>query len=225
MLVLTFILSLPSAYAKSNNNNGEGSKVINTNKVTINVNNKDYNVKIKDNAKGQLTTDMIKNIIQKDPTEGDIIVYDVGTQQNDLQTVKPMALPYFDITLEKTYSAYNMLHGTDFVTSVAKGETYQFSKSITFTNSASITGGATPFDIGITSSQSKTYQETWTFNGPPESSSYNSRSFYIDWYDNGGVYNRTCYLVNSNLRELQWSQMGVFYEPSKYVTYSRDSKI
>lgn len=168
---------------------------------------------------------MIKNIIQKDPTEGDIIIYDVEESKNDLQTVKPMSLPYFDIKLEKTYSAYNILHGTSFVTSVAKGETYQFSESITFTNSASVTGGATPFDIGITSSQSKTYTHTWTFNGPSESSSYNSRSYYIDWYDDGGLYNRACYLVDGKYRELQWSQMGVFYEPNRFVTYSRDSKV
>lgn len=227
-MVLSLVLASSSSFAETTSAPSgidvSKSKVITANQAIISVDDKDYSVIIEDKAKGKVTEGMIKNIIEKDPTnDGQIIIYEVGNPAIPEESMSATALPYFDIVTTKTYSGRNFFYDTSFVTSVAKGETYSFSSSEEFTNSASISGSASATDLGITASQSKTYTHSWVFTGPPESSSYNTRSFYIDWYDNGGVYTQTCYYVNGSSRKIEWQETGMFYEPYRYVTYSRDS--
>lgn len=250
-ILLILSLYLTPAFATSNANSFGTSNIVNANDVTLKVNNVEYNIDVKDDAKGLVTEDMIKNIIEKDPKSTHITIYNVRKTNtgitansnevaanavaanqvaavNSLTAVNSEAspsliFPDYHTYVSKTYNSYGAYNLTQFVTSVARGATYSFSSSRSFTISANVTGGAKAVDISVNASMTRTYSTTYTFNGPSESSQYTTRMFYIDWYTDNGSYHRYCLDESTTpYPTLVWEQYGDFYAPAYYVEYSRD---
>ena len=169
---------------------------------------------------------VIQDIIKENPDAGQITITDFGTSDIIKSNIsnQPMALSpgvsYKNVVKNQTQSG--VLASTNFVTSVAKGQTqalgYEWSGSL----SCSITGGIDKNSLGITGSISTKYTASTTFSGPLESSPYNTRMYYVKFYENRGTYTATC--LDSGLgTTIQYPVSGSYSEPSYFVSYSVDT--
>lgn len=164
-----------------------------------------------------ISADELLGIIHDHPNAGKIVVYAV--MDHSAPDVSPSSFTNISYTVSKrdTYL------GRDFVISVAKGQTGQFSKETSFTLSSSTTGDLSPAQIGINTSCTAKYSSNYTFSGPPESSSYNSRSYYIKWYGNTGTW-KAYFIYDINPTRQYWVN-GTFREVTRYVMYSVDERV
>lgn len=122
---------------------------------------------------------------------------------------------------EKTYSSKNVYAKDHFITSAAKGHTKTLTSSITKTSTLSISGSYYDYaKLNLDKSKTYTASTTDTFQGPPESSQYNSRSFYAREYVNKGSYKQ--YQCFNNF--CSGAKSGTFNEPAKFVLYAKDEK-
>jgi hypothetical protein len=171
---------------------------------------------------------VIQDIIKENPDAGQITITDFGTSDVNKSNTsnQPMALAagisYTNVVKNQTQSG--VLAKTSFVISVAKGQTvaigYEWSDSL----SCTITGGIDKNSLGITGNISTKYSATQTFSGPSESSAYNSRSYYVKFYENRGTYTATCHdsLLGTTIT---YPVSGSYTEPAYFVSYSVDSKV
>lgn len=135
---------------------------------------------------------------------------------------KQMAFPIVVVprlsNIRKSYSHKNYKSKTDFIISVAKGQKTTLTRSKTSSISPSITGGASISDLGLKGKISKTYTVSHQFSGPPESSKYNSRNFYLDHIINKGTYTA----IRKYPGGPRMKVSGRFSEPVRLYSYSKD---
>ncbi len=133
---------------------------------------------------------------------------------------------------------YAQRHGkfrSDFLLSVARGATAQLTATYSFSTSAIVSGSVTAGDnknvalplaatlgLNINSSVAVTIAVSRVFSGPSESSQYNTRLFYVDYYGDIGGWSCT---ATRALPASTVQMSGMFIEPTDYVEYSVDKLI
>lgn len=118
-----------------------------------------------------------------------------------------------------TYTGYRKQ-----VMSCAKGETVTLSSAKTISWSGGISGEwYVSFKVGAT--YTETYSTSYVFSGPPESSAYNSRIFYVgyDVYSGTYVQKRDEY-VDGVWKRTIGTKNGTFLEPIRSFKFSKDYK-
>ena len=115
-----------------------------------------------------------------------------------------------------------------FIVSVAKGQIFTFNEPWAESYTLEILKGVDPslsisetllkIDLGLLSTYSTTYtaSTSTTFQGPPESSEYNSREYRIKFYHRARNFRVT---VNGE------REYGMFWEPRHYAVYSIDKTV
>lgn len=125
------------------------------------------------------------------------------------------------VITKKTITKSKYVSANYFVISVAKGATVtlgvEWSKSL----SASATHSAAKEPLKLNGTITKTYSASTKFAGPPENSSYNSRSYRVKFYAEDGTYEG--YHIHDTGQKIDIS--GSFRNPIEYAAYSVDSKI
>lgn len=181
-----------------------------------------------EDAAAAVPNNVIQDIINENPDAGQITITGYGTSDVNKNNTsnQPMALAagisFTNVVKNRTQSG--VLAQTNFVISVAKGQTvaigYEWSASL----SCTITGGVDKDSLGITGSLSTKYSATQTFSGPPESSTNNTRAYYVKFFENRGTYTATC--RDSSLgTTITYPVSGSYTEPSSFTSYSVDSKV
>lgn len=209
-LATTCIISSPVyAYSVSEDNTGQNSK------PNIILDNKNLNV----------PSDIILDIIKENPDAGNIIIYDYYDSANESNTnITPSSLWRIK-DLKKTVKQSNVVGKDSFVISVAKGQTSTLSSTWSASLSASATGELNVAKLNLTAKVEKTYSSSYKFNGPPESSTYNSREYRVKFYQNKGTYTAV-YSSGIPGSGGAWHPVsGNYTEPTKYAAYSIDKKI
>lgn len=163
------------------------------------------------------------------PGGGDIIIWDVSfgeeqaasAQQYDLEIPSTRAMPYYsDIKKRHQNSEVGKI---SFITSVAKGATITLSTTWTDSLAASVVGKLTVFDLDLKFSVSKTYHTTFTFNGPPENSQYNSRIYKEKFYHNIGTWTAIEHSGFSGSAGMMTREVsGKYTEPTHTIMTSQD---
>ena len=126
--------------------------------------------------------------------------------------------PYYIYDTELTALADPYVIKTEFVISVAKGQTITLTEEYQGGLSLEIKTG-TPFvEALIGADITCTYKKTQQFSGPPESSQYNSRSYYVRYLgqENEWVQRRYYYGL------LMGVTSGTAIIPTEYQAYSID---
>lgn len=183
-------------------------------------------VYVSDNCVDSVTAEDIQGIIEQHNLDSDcrITFYDMGGGQS---TASANGYTTFDIFQPFPYYTYDTeltplgdpyISKTDFIISVTKGQTVYLSKKYKGSVSLEIKTGTPYVEAMIGSGITCTYEKTQQFFGPPESSSYNSRSFYVRFY------------VQENKwvqRQYYWGMAigtasGTAVIPTEYQTYSID---
>lgn len=115
------------------------------------------------------------------------------------------------------------------VMSVAKGASTTLSTEFSKTLSSSVklvVGKAvapTSGELGISGSVTAKISVTKTFNGPPENSPHNSRSFYIQFYGNKGEWSATAVWEFNQANRPKVS--GTWTKPTSWAEFSLDRTI
>lgn len=167
-------------------------------------------------SKGDLKE--IENSIIKDhPEASKITIYEVN-----LPSVKSR-YKWYDLILDTktTKTLKRTSSTTKFVTSVAKGQTREIGKEWKYSVKASATGGVSAASLGLNLESEKKYKRTDKFSGPPESSQYNSRRFYVKFHKKHGTYKRE---ITGRQSKHTTVKTGTYTEPNGYDSYSVDSK-
>ena len=140
-----------------------------------------------------------------------IIINEFGTAQSSIQP----RIVWFEL-IEKKTTATNVLAKQEFIMSVAKGATKQLS------NKVSVSLSATPVDmkgyLSLGGTIVKEYDTTQTFEGPSENSPYNSRMYYVKFYEDRGTY----YGRWATDMGAANTESGTWTSPKYYVEYSVD---
>ncbi|MBN2444977.1 MAG: hypothetical protein JXJ04_26720 [Spirochaetales bacterium] len=163
--------------------------------------------------------DIINDLVESNPDASAINLNDVAIAET---TPDQTRYQWYDLWISwkttKTRTISNILAKTSFVCSVAKGETYQLSSTWEQSLSASISGTYYA-SFSLSSTIKKTYTKSYTFSGPPESSSYNSRLYYVKFYEHRGNWAQEVKGWPSN--HISYYS-GTYKEPSYYASYSVD---
>lgn len=143
----------------------------------------------------------------------------------------PRGTNWVDITTTTTET--NASLSTHFVISVARGasttlsakfsKTKSSSASLNFSNGVSGIIPPTPLTLGRSRTVTAEISITRVFNGPSETSEYNSRSFYVRFYGDKGTWTGTA--VNSINPAARIPCSGVWMMPTSYAEYSVDSVV
>lgn len=171
----------------------------------------------------------IDAIKAENPNAGVITIYEyVGEKAIQTPPIAPFITTSYT-NVKTTYS--NVKTNTEIedkqVFSVAKGETTVLKASL----SASVKGSFSklPFVMisGVDVTITGTYEQTLTYQGPPESSPYNSRVFRIKFYGETGNYVQTADKITvytgSVITTEPVSTSGSYIKPTAYAKYSVDS--
>lgn len=208
LVSVTLFSMSATAFAKEGGNQTKQPKVI-----------------ISDTA-ASVPNNVIQDIIKENPDAGQITITDFGTSDinKSYTSYQPMALAagisYTNVVKSQTQSG--VLAKSSFVISVAKGQSLEIGYSWSSSLSCSITGGIDKNSLGITGSITSSFSATQKFDGPSEGSAYNSRSYYVRFYENRGTYTATC--RDSSLgTTISYPVSGSYTEPAFYVSYSIDS--
>lgn len=202
-----------------------------TQMVVKNDNGEDVTIIIEDQSV-EVTDQAIDDILGDYPDAECITIYEVG-YSTEGNTPSPMVWdpPLFHsdkYETDKTVTVSEREVSDKFVISAARGETVKLTSSWSSTLSASISGSY--FDrtnLGITSSITASYTTEYSFAGPPESSSSNSREYRVKFYQIDGTYIQRHYVYywpSGDLYGIE-SHGGSYTEPTKYYKYSVDRKI
>jgi hypothetical protein len=124
----------------------------------------------------------------------------------------------------KAYSSRDQRGADVFVTSVARGSKKTLSKtfSSTFSTSLTLISGsdkATSSDVGLNASATVSYTTSIEWSGPPASSSFNTRYFYITPLYNSGTWKRvtTVTYIGTSQKPTVTTDTGGFKEVSKIL--------
>ncbi len=200
---------------------------------TINTGNrKNVDVRVPLSLSKLLTEDDIISLAydyRQDPTVTAINIIDVGYQNTaDLQTFSAYATASSGIKTEKKYDmskgAKKKYAAKDyFITSVAKGETITLKKSVSGSLSLEVSGSFwDKAALKLKGSISTTIEAGKTYQGPPESSTANSREYRLRFYSYHGTFRQ--YKVDSQNQPYDVKN-GSFKEPASWASYSVDHKI
>ncbi len=179
--------------------------------------------------------DVIQELIEENPSAGQIIISEykninneksiVAIQQYNEPVLKLLVGDYYS-NVNKTTTSYGVYVKDSFVTSVARGQTQTLSSSWSSTLSCEISGDISSASLGITKSITKSYSKSDTFSGPPENSYYNCREFRVKFYENRGTYTA---VLNSRFPGtsiyIKINESGTWSEPTYYLAYSVDKNI
>lgn len=169
----------------------------------------------------QLDSAEIKGLIENQHfNNGDVVtIHEIKEVVNSVSDVQPR----FGYTYKTTKTAGSEWKAQDyFVISAAKGQTTTLSSKFSQTLSTSITLGDAFVKADIGGSVTAEYSVTHQFVGPPETSSYNSREFRVQFY--AKTVSWTQKKVNSS-NEVVETRSGKADVPTKYALYSIDRKI
>lgn len=168
----------------------------------------------------QIPSDIVNNIIKENPNCSITISNWVESNISGSQITPQIVLPG---KITKTTSARNAVASDKFVISVAKGSTKKLTSIWKGSLSAtcSITEVKRSLELGLTIE--KTYSKETTFNGPPESSSYNSREYRVKFYEDRGTFKET--LRITDMGQKLPDRSGTWTSPVSYAEYSVDKKI
>lgn len=165
---------------------------------------------------------------KNDLTVGSITIHEVGYAQS-LEVPEPFASsPKIDskvIYNLKNGKKTQTLSADKFIISVAKGETKKLSKKWSFSLKLNISG-STPFklnELGLEAAITYTSDVGTEYQGPPESSKYNSREYRVRYYNHSGTWEQKMYGMDG--KTILDTRKGSFKEPSRYDSYSVDKTI
>lgn len=125
------------------------------------------------------------------------------------------------VITKKTITKPRYVYGDYFVASVGKGATFTLQTEWSKTLSFFVTHSDAKAPLQLSDSITKTYSVGVTFTGPPENSSYNSRSYRVRFFAEDGTYEG--YRVHDTGQTLNIS--GTFRNPIEYSAYTVDSNI
>lgn len=151
-----------------------------------------------------------------------IIIEEIGVVEQDnesVETVQPCLDWTVTIETEKELISKNHVMKDDFIISVAKGETATLTKTYNGSVSQSISGSYYSLDAELKGTVSCTYSMTKVWNGPSESSSYNSREFRVKYLGDKYSYTQKRCLDGY----VSGTKSGTVTIPTKYASYSIDS--
>jgi len=168
---------------------------------------------------------IIQDIIKENPDAGQINITECRNSNiNNSQTSnQPMALAagVYYTNCVKTQTSASYLVRSDFVISVSKGQTVTIGHEWKAALSCSISGGVDNSTLGITGNLECIYSASSTFVGPPESSSFRTRNFYVKFYEVKGTYTATCHDPFPGWY-ITYPVNGSYTEPAFYLTYNID---
>lgn len=186
--------------------------------------------------------EIIQQIIQKNPNSSVINISEYGKiselslQNNFVVTEEPKSTDtpifyntgysetYGTPTTKKTFTKRKVLAKTQFMLSVARGQKVTLNSTITASYSGNITGDFFDyFQLALGKVVTKSFTVGSTYTGPPENSGYNSRSFYVDFFQDEGSYVQTRQVYTSYLGTLintrTETATGNFKEATEYASY------
>ena len=114
---------------------------------------------------------------------------------------------------------------SDFVLSLARGQSGTPGEELTFSHDAEIAGDFAPSasKLGLRSSADAILPADFTLSGPAEDSPCNSRSYYIQWRGRIGCW-RDYFVYDANPARQGWVS-GRFVEPARWIFYSIDERV
>ncbi|QWU17228.1 hypothetical protein SAMN04487895_104407 [Paenibacillus sophorae] len=238
LVVLLFSLFSASAFAAPKD-------VVSSDSLEITKNSKRFHVEIKEKAKGKVNTIQVEQILDQaielhpNQPEYNIYIEDVVTESevplNILSSADLSVANYHWYDTGSTYFTSKQVVSTNnptaanFVISVAKGQTVQLGYNYSFTVSSSYSAQAgMPSGAGanvqgsLSASATKTYSSTTTWTGPPETSTYNSRTYYTTGYKTYGNY--TTYQYGNISGDLHATWTGSYQDAqSNFTSWSLDT--
>lgn len=125
------------------------------------------------------------------------------------------------VITKKTITKPRYIYSDYFVISVAKGSTVTLGVEWSRSLSSSATHSDAKTELQLNGTITKTYSASAQFTGPPEDSSYNSRSYRVRFFAEDGTYEG--YHIHDTGQKVNIS--GNFRNPIEYVTYTIDSKV
>ena len=176
-----------------------------------------------------ISEEEIKDIIlEQDLSNGArIILWDVGTSGGATPAYAPPArTPLFQYSGKKTKTASNVVLAKKFLLSVARGQTVSLSVERKFSCGTSfapiIPYSTVQFAPTFDASVNAVFTVGYTFTGPGNLSTNNSRSYYVHFM--GDKYNWT--QTKTNIRDgYQETRSGTASCPTIYKVYAIDEKI
>jgi len=114
---------------------------------------------------------------------------------------------------------------SDFVLSLARGQSGTPGEALTFPYDTEIEGDFAPSaaKLGLRSSAGAILPEDFVLSGPAEDSLCNSRSYYIQWRGRTGCW-RDYFVYDANPARQGWVS-GRFVEPTRWIFYSIDERV
>lgn len=183
---------------------------------------------------------IIESILEENPNVGNITIYEIGTVENENNInieesdslISPLswgAVTYENLKTTKTVTNSKALAKNVFQFSVAKGQKVTLTKEYSAKLSGSYNGTiADSHSVGADVSISGGYKKSTTYEGPSESSQYNSREFRTKFFEEQGSYVQkgtkvTNYGQGSVSRE-PVTMDGTYKMPISFANYSVDTK-
>lgn len=163
----------------------------------------------------------IQDIIENQHlNDGDrVIIHEVKEVSDSTNDVQPL----FGYTYKTTKTSGSEWKAQDyFVISAAKGQTTTLSSKFSQTITTKFTVGDPFVKADIGGSVTAEYSVTHKFVGPPETSSYNSREFRVQFYAKTVTWTQK--KINSSNVVVD-TKTGKADVPTKYALYSIDRKI
>lgn len=170
----------------------------------------------------QFDVSEIEELVESnDMNDGDVItILEVKDIIDPVQDVQPQFWGYKYKTTKTAGSEWKAQNY--FVISAAKGQTTTLSSKFSKTLTTSITAGNAFVKGDIGGSVTAEYSVSHQFVGPPESSSYNTREFRVQFY--AKTVSFTQKKINSSNRVVA-TRSGKAKAPTRYALYSIDRKI
>jgi hypothetical protein len=246
-LSLALMVVAPSVYAEKSSvepNNIEqtqalkdSEQLINSDSVSIDVQNKTYNFSVSKDVKGKIKKKALMEVALQADSNGKTIhidkiadnnTYSILRSENNNFALTPFSYAVNWYTVKTTTSTDNAAPRV-FITSVAKGQTKKLTSTFTAKTTRSITFNTTagiPNEVSasiegqVTTEVSSTYSTEITWAGPPETSTAVSRNYYWTGFRNYGNWRSDGYEQVTN--KYVNSYLGSFIEPKYYVEWSQD---
>lgn len=183
---------------------------------------KNTEVVINENAQN-IPLDIIESIIQENPnSEITIMTYikDRGDSPGYEELSEHIISGRYEVTskncIDKNIELQNV-----FVTSVAKGTQHMLSSDWKHTFLAQASHKGAIGQLGISRSATASISKSFEYTGPPESSINNSRTYWVKFIGDKGVYTGHSYNSHGDSRPIS----GNFIYPRSYVVYWVDCHI
>ncbi|MDR2021924.1 MAG: hypothetical protein LBQ71_01430 [Hungatella sp.] len=127
---------------------------------------------------------------------------------------------WFDLTEKKTTQS-DVEAKDSFVISVARGGTKTLSKTWTGSLSPTCSYKNAQNSLSLNATITRTYSKTEKFEGPSNSSSYNSREFRVKFYEDRGTF-KGQYVSDAGDSQ---QKSGTWKSPTKFLEYSVDRNV